>query len=347
MFNFQKEVVINSLDEAAVKVIDSLQVKGKELAGQSTKKLRVRDGGEYFGKYVVDAKAYRTKAVDGSMVKIELVPDKIKSLVGGSHVQIAIELGLDNEYRGDFGSALWYFRRPVVVDLDLAKLTADKMKDAYNAVLAIEDKPLEVSVVAATESAPAKVVLQGTDSAVKVRKIELIGFKCDVRCEGQSEEPVVVAELHKAGATEGGEVTVTANKLEFGTYNYLLHNLRLPTYENMRFMSPSAMEAPIKGHKYDQFSFAYCVPRVGLGGMSAVGQTIHSTTLHTFYVDQTIADTFEGELAKIGVTVETMDENPDAHDPSVVTILPDGLASKADLAEEIKKVNETIEEKHK
>lgn len=342
MFNFQKEVVINSLDEAAVKVIDSLQVKGTELVGQSAKKLRVRDGGEYFGKYVVDAKAYRTKAVDGSMVKIELDPNKIKSLVEGSHVQIAIELGLDNEYRGDFGSALWYFRRPVVVDLDLAKLTVDEMKKAYDAVLAIEDKPLEVSVV----SSPDKVVLKGTDSAVKVRKIELIDFKCDVRCEGQSEEPVVVAELRKAGATKSGEVTVTANKLEFGTYNYLLHNLRLPTYENMRFMSPNAMEAPIKGHKYDQFSFAYCVPRVGLGGMSAAGQTVHSTTLHTFYVDQAIAEGFAGMLQQIGVTVEVMDENPDSHDPSVVTILPDGLASKADLAEEIEKVNKTIEEKH-
>lgn len=342
MFNFQKEVVINSLDEAAVKVIDSLQVKGAELVGQSAKKLRVRDGGEYFGKYVVDAKVYRTNAVDGSMVKIELDPAKIKSLVKGSHVQIAIELGLDNEYRGDFGSALWYFRRPVVVDLDLAKLTADEMKKAYDAVLAIEDKPLEVSVA----SSPDRVVLTGTDSAVKVRKIELIDFKCDVRCEGQSEEPVVVAELRKAGSTTGGEVTVTANKLEFGTYNYLLHNLRLPTYENMRFMSPNAMEAPIKGHKYDQFSFAYCVPRVGLGGMSAVGQTIHSTTLHTFYVDHTIADAFKTELEKIGVTVETMNTNPDEHNPSVVTILPDGLASKADLAEEIEKVNKTIEEKH-
>lgn len=324
MFNFQKEVVINSLDALNVKLVDTPQGAN---ATESIKKLRVRDGGEYFAKYIVDKMYYHTEPVEGVMAKIVLKPADIVSLVGGSHVQIAIELGLDNEYRGDFGSALWYFRRPVVVDLATATLTAERLADAFKAVLAIEDKPLEVSVSGDS------VVLEGTDSAIKVRKIELIGFTCDVRCEGQSEEPIVVAKWPSKEAIVG--VDVTRNKLEFGTYKYMIHNLRLPTYENMRFMSPSIVEAPIMGGEYEQFSFAYCVPRVGLGGMSAVGQTIHSTTLHTFFVLKgEVANAFKEMLDEgLELAEKKIDKDPETHNPDLVTILPDAMATKADLGD--------------
>lgn len=82
------------------------------------------------------------------------------------------------------------------------------------------------------------------------------------------------------------------------------------------------------GREYHQFSFAYCVPRQGLGGLSAVGQTIHSTTLHTFYVEDSLAEDFKGKLEEIGVTIEDIDRTGNDH----VTVLPDAFASSQDLA---------------
>ena len=138
-----------------------------------------------------------------------------------------------------------------------------------------------------------------------------------------------------AGALKKGNdyVTYTPNNVEFGTYEYLLHNLRLPTYANLRFTSPSAPEMPVPGVEYTQFSFAYCVPRgIHFGGLSVAGQTNHSTTLHTFFVASTLVEDFKNLFKGIGFVdddFESIGRNDGQHE---ITILPDAYASSQDLA---------------
>ena len=110
---------------------------------------------------------------------------------------------------------------------------------------------------------------------------------------------------------------------------YLLHNLRLPTYANLRFTSPSAPEMPIQGVNYTQFSFAYCVPRgVHFGGLSVAGQTNHSTTLHTFFVAEDLVEDFKNLFEQIGITDFVELGRKGDH---TITILPDAYASTQDL----------------
>ena len=92
---------------------------------------------------------------------------------------------------------------------------------------------------------------------------------------------------------------------------------------------------PIKGATYTQYSFAYCVPRVGFGGLSVAGQTNYSTTLHTFYVKSDLTTEFESYLKNkdtddpAGIEVKIQGIKVGAND---ITILPDLYASSQDLA---------------
>ena len=329
MFNFQKEVVINSREQFS-SVTAPAKGHPQTTGTQFPIKFRVHGGGDYFGNYVVDKKYYFTNPIVGGNFELTITPQAADF---NKHVQILIELVLDNDYRGDYGSALWYFRKPIVVDVmlqDTQDKCAEVIYKAIKAAIPAEYKFVDVKLNDIDETDT--VTVTGSDSYQKVLKVVLSEFYCEDRCAGNgSEEVRTITEMDNSAlvtAAPGGWFSYKANNVEFGTYDYIIHNLRLPTYENFRFTSPAAVEMPIKGHKYVQYSFAYCVPRQGLGGLSAVGQTIHSTTLHTFYVEEGLSGDFKTELEKIGVTGEEINRSGNKH----VTVLPDAFASSQDLA---------------
>lgn len=329
MFNFQKEVVINSADQYAI-VTAPAAGKPSAAGTKFPKKLRVHGGGEYFGNYIVDKKAYKTAPIPGTNFSLTITPQAADF---NKHVQILIELGLDSDYRGDYGSALWYFRKPIVVDVmlqDTQDKCAEVIYKAIKAAIPVEYKFVNVKLNDAGSADT--VTVSGSDSYQKVLKVVLSEFYCEERCAGNgSEEIRTITEMDNSAlvtAATGGWFSYTANNVEFGTYDYIIHNLRLPTYENFRFTSPARVEMPMIGREYHQFSFAYCVPRQGLGGLSAVGQTVHSTTLHTFYVEDSLAEDFKDKLEEIGVTIEDIDRTGNDH----VTVLPDAFASSQDLS---------------
>lgn len=328
MFNFQKEVVLNSIDKVAVIEPGNGGAKGTP---NIDKKLRFLDGGEYFFKYIVDKKIYRTEPIKPVNFTLTITP---KEGMLNEHVQILIELGLDNDYRGDYGSALWYFRKPILVDVTLPSTEAGAAEVITKAIK--RAIPQEYKFVTVSDWAPGKgdVTITGADSYQKVRKVVINKFICEDRCAGSSEELDEFINLSGDELKKGNSfIAYTRNNVEFGTYEYLLHNLRLPTYENLRFTSTSAPEMPIKGKEYVQYSFAYCVPRVGFGGLSVVGQTNQSTTLHTFFVNKDIQTEFEEKLAELDDSLvgENGIVDVDRTGNHVVTILPDGYASTADL----------------
>lgn len=71
----------------------------------------------------------------------------------------------------------------------------------------------------------------------------------------------------------------------FGDYNWIIHNLRLPTVANTNFWSPTkqADELPIVGQNYTQFIITMCVDRDGIAGQ-VVGNRATSVTTHVLYV---------------------------------------------------------------
>lgn len=266
MFGFQKEVVINSKD-----VIEKISDNAVRIDGMLYKKA-------YMGK------VFKTMPVEGTPAAVTLALANYK----GKYVSILIELGLDKDYRGDFASALYYFRKPILVDL--------KVDSAENVAKAINKSlPTDYKMMKATASGD-NVTVEALDAGyIKVLKVVLKEH------DEKGDVSNTVTWDPTAGTVAG--ITVTKNVPEFGTYNYLIQNLRLPTYENLRFASPAAVEMPAYNTNYVQYSFIYTVPR-HIGGTSVAGEVNHSTTTHTFYVAENLADTMDGVFStETGKTV--------------------------------------------
>jgi len=82
----------------------------------------------------------------------------------------------------------------------------------------------------------------------------------------------------------------------FGTYDYILHNLRLPTSARTGFMAINEEENPHRGATYTQYTIHYCVDR-GTLGTNAVGDQVTSTTTHVLYVNDAISGVMpDGEV---------------------------------------------------
>lgn len=288
MFDFTKEVVINSKNFEVIPAHDQFDAK-----------LRVHGGGEYFGKNVVETVAYETDPVEGKVFELSITP----VVVDKGDVQYHLQFGLDRgDARGDWGSAMFYFKKPMLVTV-AHDATVDTIVKAMNIAGSSYG-------VFAKENG-GSVVLTSNDNVIKLRDCKAYSI------DGDNVSAVNV------------EYTYTPNAVEFGTYNYLLHNLRMPTYENYRYTSPAAIEMPVAGSKYHQFAFLYCVARPGLGGLSVAGQTNHSTTTHTFFVDSNLADDFRSALEEIGVSVKKVDTNGASTEEAShnVDILPDANAT--------------------
>lgn len=301
MFDFQKEVILNNLDN--VEVFDD-------------KGIRV-DGMLYKKEYIQPV--YETAPVDAEKARlgIDLNAVSTAATTEGSirHVQFVLELGLDNDYRGDFGSALYYFRKPVVVNLDVDTLTdTDTVVKAFEKAAVSGEKLFTVVTKGTDMVAGASLTLVMNDCYITVRKAEAVGYYCADSYNGEGmEQPVLLKDLKNAKIGESETPAYISNVVGFGTYDYMIHNLRLPTNANWRFTSPAASEMPRVGGKYTQYSFEYTVPR-RLGGLSVAGQKTASTTIHTFFVlnDETKnGKNFKALLETAGATVvPVLNENP-------------------------------------
>lgn len=282
MFDFQKEVIINDVNGLA-KLTNGFRV----------------DGMIYKNEYVKDI--YKTVAEDGAPAKLTIDMGALKEKAedhSGRILQIALECGLDRDVRSDFACNLWHFRKPFVLNFNVYELgDMDMVEKAFDHVSVVGEKIFNVSVDGTV------VTLEAATNYITFRSIKVETYVCSDSCSGESMEiPVVIVNDVNAD----GYTTYTPNKIGFGTYEYILHNLRLPTDANWRFTSPAAVEMPVNGAKYTQYSFAYEVPR-RLGGLSVAGQMNMSTTTHTFYVKSDLVADFENLLpstAKV-VTVGT------------------------------------------
>ena len=92
-------------------------------------------------------------------------------------------------------------------------------------------------------------------------------------------------------ALADNEVAILPGLEAFGDYNWIIHNLRLPTLANTNFWSPTKQmdEMPVPGNQYTQFIIRMCVERDGIAGQ-VVGQRATSVTTHVLYVSGLVTD---------------------------------------------------------
>ena len=304
MFQFTTTNVINSnKDLTTGKPLWSAQ----EAAGDKPASLHVKRVNKFIATNIVAI--YKAEAHDAENAKVTLDFSQVNG-TAGDVFRLHIYVGLSQASQSSlYANDLQWKGKPFSVDFvwgDSAADTVTKLVKTINkyAAMVYNKKMLNVT------NSGTYITIEATDEYQRFRFVNIEKFDADAY-HGMGEYNVVRSLDDLTEADSNAEVTATAEgyfqgKEGFGTYPFLLHNLRLPTYARNRWLALNQDETPIVGAKYNQYTIYYCVNR-GILGDNAVGDLVKSRTTHVFYVRQDLATEFEAALAKVG-TVITVDK---------------------------------------
>lgn len=296
MFQFTTTNVINSnKDYTTGKPLWSAQ----DAALDKPASLNVKRVSKFLGPNVVSI--YKAEANDPEMAKVTIDLSQIGGKDGESY-RLSVYIGLtqasqDSRYAND----LILKGKPFTVDFVWKTSAADvaknlvKIIDKY-AVMVYGEKLLNVSY------SGTYLTIEAVNEYQRFRKVNIEKFDKDAYF-GRGEYNAVRTLEDLDEQTSNAALTGTVEgyfvgKEGFGTYSYLLHNLRIPTAMRTRAFGVNLDENPIIGAKYNQYTIHYCTDR-GVLGTNAVGDTVKSVTTHVFYVNQSVASEFEEALTKI------------------------------------------------
>lgn len=281
MFDFQKEVIINSnlLD-------DGVNPRFMVMDGP-VKLFRVLRCADYRKEGLVEGVIYKTPAEKGQVASAAFnLPTK-----EGTY-RVVIGITLIGKYLADYAMPWSNFGKAVLAEFEVSAEDLGKPKELQEKMIkAIEMAiPENYRYVRVSAKDSDKVLVSCTDSHQVITVAELQeqrGISCPDSC------------TEKQYVTVDKAVEVTKNKMEIGTAAWLQENLRFPSYPNIRYAALNEEEYPVNGGLYTQFSFLYCMPRKGLHGQGTVGQALKSVTTHTFYVLSSLVNKFEEDLKKV------------------------------------------------
>ena len=288
MFQYTKEIILHGVDKRA-SVVDATN----PYSGVAAKKLLIERAGEYFSDFILPATVYVTEGYYGNPGKLTVNFADARIVAGTYQFQFRVKT--PNQFFAEYASPNWQvYGKPMLIGFDVTEemaedkaLVAKKLAELIDLALPANNKFVKVS------NSGASVVLEGTNNFMTFDKV-LLEFYDGTACDSCLGEylPVAVA------------VEIEDNKEDFATGEWLVENLRFPTYPNIRYASASEDERPINGTTYVEFSFSYQSPRPGLGGMSGVGQGMTAVTRHIYYVPAAEADAFKALLEDAGLTVD-------------------------------------------
>lgn len=211
-------------------------------------------------------------------------------------ISLYIKIAMSNQ-SSYYANDLVFKGKPIHIEFiqkanEAQTVTAARVVDLVKTYfITVYEKPvLNVSVEGS--AADTKVVFDATDEYQRFVTADLEEYK-------ESDVP------YKDGFVVIGKGNVTKKGREgFGTYQWLLHNLRLPTANRFNYAAVNEDETPILGATYTQFVVTYCTNRGVMGG-DAVGETAQSVTTHVFFVNDTVSSTFKTALeTALETTVE-------------------------------------------
>ena len=266
------------------------------------------------------AAIYKAVAVDPENAKVTINLGTNVSATAGDVLRLSIYVGLsqasqDSRYSND----MIYKGKPFSVDFvwqDTAANSAKKLVETIKkySLLVYGEKLLTAS------NSGAFITIEATNEYQRFKRVDLEKFEKTPDEYPYSGKYTVIKSLSnlasktsdelKNGTTEG----FFAGKEGFGTYSFLLHNLRLPTSARTRAFGINQDETPIIGAKYNQYTIHYCANR-GVLGLNAVGDTVKSVTTHVFYVKSDLAGAFEALLEQVGSITTASAKAKDPVDP--------------------------------
>ena len=336
MFNFTTQTIFNSIIKTTENDIrDKKAPKGYNIItkdGDNGPELRI--GNTRFNADNVLDIQIKNHTVE-NLAKVEFDIDKLITLVTadskdvqeGSY-RIVLYIGLsmnsqDSFYANDFvykGKPL-FIEFPIKADDEAADVAKRIVKIANKYMLFMaQEKILNVS------EEDGKVTFEGINGYQIIKKALVQKYDPNAKqidcCNNNGDFADIMIGVPVTYTTDPttGEVTVGTQTLDddglrdladnevaiepgleaFGDYNWIIHNLRLPTLANTYFWAVTRSEMPVVGGNYTQFIIRLCAERDGIGG-EVVGQRATSVTNHVLYVlDQgDNVDIIKEELGKL------------------------------------------------
>ena len=219
----------------------------------------------------------------------------------GGQFRIKIELGLKQRYDSDYANAWSDFKKTFIVDYNDAYSNGLPDVDKINDLIKLAEPAnynirCQASSGQASTSQYAVINVTCLDNHMTIKSMVLEQLVPDECSDGCSNMNYVVVR----------EGNITDSELPFATGEWLIENLRFPSYPNLRHAAVNSEEMPIPGKLYTQFTFDYCVPRRGYTGQGAVGQQVDSITHHVFYVLNEIDPSVDETLTLAELFLETL-----------------------------------------
>lgn len=242
-----------------------------------------------------------------------------------------------------YANDLVYKGKPLYIEFpvkkgDTADAVAKRAKYIADKYLLLVAGEKILDITATTDSTQGSetgtITITGVNGYQQIKKAVLQKFDPDAKqidcCSNTGEYIDVIHGVPVVYTTDAnGVVTTTENKLgedgtsvalgddevaiapgieAFGDYNWIIHNLRLPTAANYYPWSPANRmgEMPIVGQQYVQFIVRICKVRDGIMG-EIVGARGTSVTTHVLYVAKPYASQVQTELAKLGTVLTDAD----------------------------------------
>lgn len=240
---------------------------------------------------------YKSEYTAPKNAKATLDLSQVTGAKKGDAYRLSIYIRLSQSCQSSYYSNDMVFKgKPLSVEFnwqDSAQVTAKKLADIIKKYeIAVYEKDI-VKITANGNN----LVIDATDQYQRFHVVEIEKYDPEAY-NGMGEYTTVIA-AHEASHEDYDGTNVIVQGVEgFGTYEWLLHNLRLPTTMRTRIYAMNSDETPILGAKYNEYVIHYCVNR-GILGTNAVGDMVKSMTTHVFYVNQTVAAAFESALGDI------------------------------------------------
>lgn len=240
---------------------------------------------------------YKSEYTAPKNAKATLDLSQVTGAKKGDAYRLSIYIRLSQSCQSSYYSNDMVFKgKPLSVEFnwqDSAQVTAKKLADIIKKYeIAVYEKDI-VKITANGNN----LVIDATDQYQRFHVVEIEKYDPEAY-NGMGEYTTVIA-AHEASHEDCDGTNVIVQGVEgFGTYEWLLHNLRLPTTMRTRIYAMNSDETPILGAKYNEYVIHYCVNR-GILGTNAVGDMVKSMTTHVFYVNQTVAAAFESALGDI------------------------------------------------
>lgn len=279
MFDYTKETILNSVTDKNVQAITGL--------------LRIFRVGEYKVDYkstnIADGKVYKAKGTEGTKATATITAVAGNSGSNAGKYRVTVNMKNNSKFYADYATAVWKFQKPIYAEFTVvgdstdntAALMATKIANAIKLALPENNKYITVTVD------DDDVIITATDATDMFESVVI---------EKYEPNSVLPSEGQYVVSTVVGTIAKTDNEVPFATGDWLIENLRFPSYPNTRYNSINGDEKPVPGQLYTQYSFRYIAERKNLSGIGSVGQRLVSITNHVFYIPSTLEATFEAKL---------------------------------------------------